>query len=66
MGIVNRRNAVIGWAVVKLSKRAAKKKAKEVVPTEPPSGKVSAGVAAGVAALFGMLAFWKRRKSSDA
>jgi hypothetical protein len=66
MGIVNRRNAVIGWAVVKLSKRAAKKKAKEVVPTEPPSGKVSAGVAAGVAALFGMLAFWKRRKSPDA
>ena len=32
MGIVNRRNAVLGWAVVKLGKRAAKKKAKDVVP----------------------------------
>ena len=27
MGIVNRRNAVIGWVVVKAGKRAAKKKA---------------------------------------
>ena len=27
MGIVNRRNAVIGWIVVKVGKRAAKKKA---------------------------------------
>jgi hypothetical protein len=65
MGIVNRRNAVIGWAVLKLGKRAAKKKAKDVVPTEAPSGKVSAGVAAGVAAFFGVLAFWRRRRSDD-
>jgi hypothetical protein len=65
MGIVNRRNAMIGWAVVKLGKRAAKNKAKAVVPTEAPSGKVSAGVAAGVAAFFGVLAFWRRRKGSD-
>jgi hypothetical protein len=62
MGIVNRRNAIIGWTVVKLGKRAAKKKAKDVVPSEPPSGKVSAGVAAGVAAVFGVLTFWRRRK----
>ena len=65
MGIVNRRNAMIGWAVVKLGKRTAKKKAKGVVPTEAPSGKVGAGVAAGVAAFFGVLAFWRRRKSGS-
>lgn len=65
MGIVNRRNAMIGWAVLKLGKRTAKKKAKGVVPTEAPSGRFSAGVAAGIAAFFGVLAFWKRRKSSD-
>lgn len=65
MGIVNRRNALIGWAVVELSKRTAKQKAKDVVPTERPSGRVSAGIAAGVAAFFGVLAFWRRRKSSD-
>jgi hypothetical protein len=65
MGIVNRRNAMVGWAVVKLGKRAAKKKGKDLVPTETPSGKVGAGVAAGIAAVFGVLAFWKRRKSGD-
>ena len=65
MGIVNRRNAVIGWTVVKLGKRAAKKKAKDVVPSERPSGRTSAGIAAGVAAFFGVLAFWRRRKSGD-
>ena len=65
MGIVNRRNAMIGWAVVKLGKRAAKNKAKTVVPSERPSGKVSAGVAAGVAAFFGVLTFWRKRKGDD-
>jgi hypothetical protein len=65
MGIVKRRNALIGWAVVKLGKRAAKKKAKDVVPSERPSGKASAGIAAGVAAFFGVLAFWHRRKSGE-
>lgn len=64
MAIVNRRNAVIGWAVVKLGKTAAKKKAKDVVPSETPNTKVGAGIAAGVAAAFGVLAFWRRRKSS--
>jgi hypothetical protein len=65
MGIVNRRNAMIGWAVVKLGKRAAKNKAKTVVPSERPSGRVSAGVAAGVAAFFGVLTFWRKRKGDD-
>jgi hypothetical protein len=65
MGIVNRRNAMIGWAVVKLGKRTAKKKAKGVVPTEAPSGKLGAGLAAGVAAFIGVLAFWRKRKSDE-
>jgi hypothetical protein len=65
MGIVNRRNAMVGWAVVKLGKRAAKNKAKTVVPSERPSGRVSAGVAAGVAAFFGVLTFWRKRKGGD-
>jgi hypothetical protein len=60
MGIVNRRNALLGWAVVKLGKRAAKKKAKDVVPTRE-TGTRSAALAAGVAAFFGVLAFWRRR-----
>jgi hypothetical protein len=32
MGIVNRRNAVVGWLVLKAGKRAAKKKARAAVP----------------------------------
>ena len=64
MGIVNRRNAVLGWAVVKLTKRAAKKKAKDVVP-DREAGTKSAALAAGVAAFFGVLAFWRRRSSGS-
>ena len=32
MGIVNKRNAVVGWVVLKVGKRAAKKKAQGAVP----------------------------------
>ena len=64
MGIVNRRNAVLGWAVVKLGKRAAKKKAKDVVP-DRETGAKSAAAAAGIAALIGGLTFWRRRSSGS-
>lgn len=65
MGIVNRRNAVIGWAVVKLGKCKAKRKAKEIVPGTPETGRSRAALAAGVAAVVGVLAFWRKRKTSD-
>ena len=65
MGIVNRRNAMIGWAVLKLGKSKAKKKAKDVVPGAPETGRSRAALAAGVAAFFGVLAFWRKRKGSD-
>jgi hypothetical protein len=65
MGIVNRRNAWIGWTVVKLGKRQARRKAKDVVPSEAPSGKLAAALAAGLAAVVGVLTFWRRRKGSD-
>lgn len=61
MGFFNRRYALLGWAVWKLGKRTAKKKAKEVVPE--PRGTAGAAFAAGVAAFFGVLAFWRRRRS---
>jgi MYXO-CTERM domain-containing protein len=66
MGIVNKRNAVLGWAVLKLGKRTAKRKAKGVVPSPPEGAAPKAGVAAGVAALAGVVAFLRRRRSSDA
>ena len=59
MAIVNKRNAVVGWLVVKLGKRAAKKKAQEVAPSAR-----TGGVAAGaVAALGGALLFWRKKRT---
>jgi hypothetical protein len=58
MGIVNRRNAVVGWLVLKAGKRAAKKKAQGVAPG-PRAGGVAAGV---LAALGGLIAFRRKRR----
>jgi hypothetical protein len=60
MSIVNRRNAVIGWLVVKIGKRAAKKKAQVAVPNARKGG----AVAGAVAALGGLLML-KRKKRTD-
>ena len=56
MGIVNRRNAVVGWVAVKVGKRVAKKKAAEAVPSAKTGG--------AVAAVGGALLFWRRSRSS--
>ncbi|HEY2543711.1 MAG TPA: hypothetical protein VGH92_11750 [Gaiellaceae bacterium] len=60
MSIVNRRNAFIGWVVVKAGKRAAKRKAQGAVPTARKGG----AVAGALAALSGLLLL-KRKKRTD-
>ena len=60
MSIVNRRNALIGWIVVKAGKRAAKRKAQGAVPTARTGG----AVAGALAALGGLLVL-KRKKRTD-
>ena len=60
MGIVNKRNAVIGWIVLKLGKRAAKKRAQGAVPG-PRTGGVAAGA---LAAIGGVLFFWRKKRGS--
>jgi hypothetical protein len=60
VSIVNRRNAVIGWLVVKIGKRAARKKAQAAVPNARKGG----AVAGSLAALGGLLMF-KRKKRTD-
>ena len=60
MSIVNRRNAVIGWIVVKAGKRAAKRKAQEAVPNARTGG----AVAGAIAALGGLLMLRRRKKST--
>ena len=64
MGIVNRRNAVLGWGVWKVGKRVAKRKAKEAVPGPGDhAGLNKSAIATIAAAVGGALMFW--RKKSD-
>jgi LPXTG-motif cell wall-anchored protein len=63
VGIVNRRNAVLGWGVWQVGKATAKHKARQAVkPDEKRLGKKSA-VAGGLAAAGGALWFWRRRRN---
>jgi hypothetical protein len=64
MGIVNRRNAVLGWAAWQIGKRVAKRKARSAVPSIDADSKRPnrSAVAAAIAALVGGLVFWKRQR----
>lgn len=68
MGIVNRRNAMLGWAAWQIGKRVAKRKAKSAVPTVDSESKrpnkPALAAAAAAAALVGGLVFWKRQRDS--
>jgi hypothetical protein len=64
MSVLNKRNAVLGWAVWNLSKRMAKQKAKSAASGDDGLPKKSAA-AAGIAALGGALWFWRRRAGAD-
>ena len=66
MSIVNRRNAVIGWATWTLGKRVARKKAKSAVPAvEEGKPNKPALLAAGLVAVGGTLLFWRRFRRAD-
>jgi hypothetical protein len=65
MGIVNRRNAMLGWSVWKIGKAFGKRKAKQVVPgTGDHAGLNKSALATLGAATAAVLFFW-RRKSDD-
>ena len=66
MGVINRRNAVMGWAVWKVAKRAGRKKARDVTPSVEggkPNKSLIAVVFAAVAGAFAVLR--GRRSTSD-
>ncbi len=71
MSIVNRRNAMIGWATWTLAKQMAARKAKKAVPStdggKSSKGKKAVKVGAAVAAVGGLIVFWKakHRDSTD-
>ena len=65
MGIVNRRNAVLGWGVWKLGKRVARRKAKSATPSVEGGRPNKSLLAVGLAGLAGMLTFWRKRRGGE-
>ena len=63
MGVLNKRNAILGWAVWNASKRVAKQKAKSA--STDGSRRPTKAVAAGLAALGGALWLWRRRQDDS-
>ena len=64
MSMVNRRNAVMGWAVWKVAKRAGKKKARGVAPSVEGGKPNKSLIAVAVAAVAGAFAVLRGRRSS--
>jgi hypothetical protein len=62
MGIVNKRNAMLGWLTWNVGKRLARKKAKAAVPAVEGGKPNKPAIAAGVAALAGTLLFWRKAR----
>ena len=63
MSIVNRRNAVMGWAVWEVTKRAGKMKARGAKPTIEGGKPNKSLIAVSLAAAAGALAFVRGRHS---
>jgi hypothetical protein len=65
MGIVNRRNAVLGWSVWKVVKKVGKRKARAAVPGTGEHGGLNKGAIASIAAAVGGALWFWRKKSDD-
>ena len=65
VGIVNRRNAVLGWGVWKLGKRMAKRKAKDAAPSVEGGRPNKSLLAVSVASVMGVLTFWRKRRGGE-
>jgi hypothetical protein len=63
MGIVNRRNAVVGWMTLIVAKRVVKRKAKDAVPSVDPETKRpnKSAIALAAASVVGLVTFARRR-----
>jgi hypothetical protein len=64
VGIVNRRNAVLGWGVWKIGKRVMRRKAKGAAPSVEGGRPNKSLLAVAIAGLAGALTFWRKRSSS--
>ena len=66
MSVINRRNAVMGWAVWKVMKRASKMKARDVTPSVEGGKPNKSLIAVAVAAMAGAFAVLRGRRSASA
>jgi hypothetical protein len=65
MGIINRRNAVLGWGVWTVAKKVGRLKAKAAVPGSGEHARLNKPALASIfAAIGGAVWFW-RKKSDD-
>jgi len=66
MSVINRRNAVMGWAVWNVMKRAGRRKARKATPSVEGSKRNKSLIAAGLAATAGAFAvILGRRVTTD-
>jgi hypothetical protein len=65
VSIVNRRNAVLGWAAWEVAKRVAASKAKAAARADESRRPGKGAVVAALAAVGGALWFWRRRPGGD-
>jgi len=63
--VLNKRNAVLGWATWSVGKRLAKKKAKGAVPAVEGGRPNPSAIATAVAALGGLLLFWRKKRRRE-
>ena len=67
MSIVNRRNAVLGWAVWQVVRRAAKMKVRDAVPgTGNHVGLNKSAIATILLTLGGALLLWRKKSGESA
>jgi hypothetical protein len=65
VGIVNRRNAVLGWGIWTIGKRVAKRKAKSAAPTVESGRPNKSLLAVAIAGAVGALTFWRKHRDSN-
>jgi hypothetical protein len=65
VGVVNRRNAVLGWGIWTIGKRIAKRKAKSATPTVESGRPNKSLLALTIAGAVGALTFWRKLRDSD-
>jgi hypothetical protein len=66
MSIVNRRNAVVGWGVLKIGKRFARQKARAAVPGPGDhAGLNKSAIGAILATAGGVILFWRKKSGSE-